>query len=963
MRWIVALGALATLGVVGALSWQAFAPRGPQWPKPLVDLAAALGVAGVGLPDDWTLDKQPPEQAADLKLTAPVGTLAEPFASEAANAAWRAWREGRQAKALELAEKFWSALPAGKAATAQQDEERRLFAFLLGQLRWAEGKKAPAIAAARVAAGHPALGIAALRWVVARADEAGLSSVVLTLVGDRKEPGLRLARARALRRNGEYRPALAELDAIGAAKGTALARRVALERIRTWSAAGQEDTALAAVRDMLANGAKHQQAEEVVDWLIGATDAVWQKRLDRRPQDAAAVLDALVFTAQRRRYARAVPALAALAERSGIGLGAQCHARSWLAKCHDRKAEFDKSLVDMEWLRNQCAGDQARAAVRALTVDEDPLGAGDLAFRTGRALAMQGKPEGAAHLQAALEQGLAGLEADEARNLLHVLSNAEAREVLAKQGPIAAQDYAERDMIDVAIWRVALQRMIDKQWRGALDLLNRLAAARDRDSSPGPAAGDVRFDESDWSMGRAAYFAGRALWALDNKAEAVKRWQQVVRRHPLSYYAQMALAQLRASGQGETADLTAPVGAPASGPEMTSELLADSRVQRARKLGQLGWHDEAGEELDAAGLGRDADRGLKWQPGDPGRVWARAALDDEAGRWTSSHSVGRDVLRAYTTAWPHDGNRSAWKVAYPRGYQSLMDAAAKEFGMHPSVLYAICRAESGFNPKVVSFADAHGLLQLIVPTAKAMAKGLDIEANAETLKQPPVNVRLGARYLKKLFDRFEREQQMAAGYNAGGGAVGRWRKQRGDWPMDLFVETIPFRETRDYAKRVSATIAVYRNLYYGEPAFALALTQKAVPSADEPATEPSGEARPATVPAAAPAPNVEAEAVEAATNPLPQAPKAVDAKPIDRAKLGNAKGRGGHWAATKAKLAVRKPVEARPAKVGKVKAAKVKAAKVKAAKPGPTKAPASTGKAKAKVTAQAANVDKRRGRH
>ncbi len=958
LRWVLALVACAAVGGAAALIWQAFGSRGPQWPRPLVELAAALGVAGVSLPDDWTLDKQPPEKPAVLNLTAPVGTLAEPFAREAENAAWRAWRDGRQARALELAEKAWTASPIAKPETSQQDEQRRLFAFLLAQLRWAEGKKASAIAAARIAAGHPALGIAALRWVVARADDAGLSSVVLALVGGRDEPSLRLARARALRRNGEFRSALSELEVIGAPKGTALSRRVAIERMRALSASGQEDAAITAARELLANGAKHQQAEEVVDWLIGGSDSVWQKRLERRPKDAAAVLDALVFTAQRRRYARAMPALAALADRSDAGVGVQCHARSWLAKTHDRKAEFDKSSAALAVLRKQCDTELAQAAVKALVVDEDPVDSANLAFRMGRALGMQGKAEGAAQLQVALDLGLAGVEADDARNLRHLLGNAEARDVLAKQGPIAAQDYAERDMIDVAVWRVALQRMIDKQWSAALDLLDRLAAARDRDAAPTGATQEARFDDRDWAMGRADYFAGRALWALDRKQEATRRWHQVVRRHPLSYYAQMSLSQLRAAGLAADADLAATASAAPAGPELTPELLGDVRVQRARKLGQLGWHDEASDELDAAGLGRDTDKGLKWQPGDPGRVWTRAALDDEAGRWTSSHSVGRDVLRAYATAWPNDANRAAWKVAYPRGYQALMDAAAKEFGMHPSVLYAICRAESGFNPKVVSFADAHGLLQLIVPTATAMAKGLDIEANAETLKQPPVNVRLGARYLKKLFDRFEREQQMAAGYNAGGGAVGRWRKQRGDWPMDLFVETIPFRETRDYAKRVSATIAVYRNLYYGEPAFALALTQKAVPSSDEPATEPSGAASPPLTPAAAPVPKVEAEALEtAAVAPAP-APKFVASQPVGRAKVTGSRVRGAKALVAKAVPRTAKKVAHANFGQGKPKIADRKThmakdkAKVKV-----------RDKVKAKVAANEPKVSKRRGRH
>ncbi len=921
----VALAIAAVAGVAGAAAW--YATGGPGRLPPQLDRwAASWGVGATALPADWTLDTEPPASASELGLTAPLGQLALPFASESANAAWQALREGKAAKALELAEPVYKTFVA--KTDAKSVAERQLFAFVVAQARWQAGKRSEAIAAARTAAGHPALGIAALRWIVARADDAGLSQVVLTLSKNRNEPALRIARARALRRNGEYRLALAELDALVAPAGTALARRAQLERMRALSGAGQEDQAVAVARELLSRGGKSTQAEEVVDWVIGSSDTVWQRRLLQRPADAPLVIDALAFTAQRRRYVRAIPAFAALGELAGVTESARCQALSWQAKAHDRKAEFDKSLAVYTKLRQDCDKDDAqRKAHLALRIDDSALGAGELSYRTGRALALQGKAEAAPWLKLALKQGMGGLDGDDAATLLQVVDHADAREVLEKQGPIAALDYAERDMVDVAVWRVALQRMIDKKWALALPLLDRLAEVRDRDEVPTVAksAAQARYDDRDWGRGRADYFAGRALVALGKPEAAVKRWQRIVRRHPLAYYAQMALAQLQQAGQGDTAALTQSSSTAAAGPELDAAALADPRVQRARKLGQLGWHDEAVEELDAAGMGRDSSADAHWMLGDPARQWSRAALDDEAGRFTASHGVGRDQLRAYALQWPNEGNRLAWQIAYPRGFRTVLDAAAKEFELHPSIVYAICRSESGFNPKIESSAHAYGLLQLIVPTAKAMAKGLDIDATVETLKQPEVNGRLGARYLKKLRDRFERDQQMAAGYNAGGGAVGRWRKQRGDWPMDLFVEMIPFRETREYAKRVSSAIAVYRNLYHGEVAYALALTQKPVPTSEEPATEPSGQAAP---PAVAPAPKpADAEALESVVaKPVPTPRLASGAQPLGRAIVADnrkpmAKQRVHHRAA-----AEKKRVHPVNAKLAKTHGAKVKQA-------------------------------------
>lgn len=855
--------------LVGAALLWVGSGRGPEPPRYLKQFAGALGIAArVDLPAEWTLEKQAPASPASLGLTQPLGALPDPFDDPEARAAWSAWKQGRFSDAARLAEVAWKTLSAPRARASDKAEARRTadrlrLAALLTQTRWSQGDRPGALAAARVAVGDPALGIAVLRWIVSRADEAGLSSVVLTLVGDRDEPALLLLKAKALRRNGDFQEAGRLLKSIAAPAGTGLWRRLQVERVRAAAAAGDDDAALALMRETLAKAGKSTAAEELVDWLLGSADATWQARLKNRPQDGAAVLDALVYSAQRRRYARAIPALEALASQPGIAKPVQCHAWSWAAKAHDRRAEFDKSVEMLDKVRASCLQDPS---VTALQVDEDPLGPGDVAWRTGRALGLQGRPEAQKWLKDALAQGLTGLDAEDAKSLATVLASADGPTVLEKQGTVAAQDYAERDMVDVAVWRVALQRLIDGRWKDALPLLDRLVEVRDRDAPP-TAAGDdkARYDDRDWSRGRADYFAGRALAELGRGDDAAQRWQRVIARHPLTYYASMSLAQLQARGK---VDLPKLLNSPAvtAGPVLDDALLQDEGVQRARLLGQLGWHDEAAEELDLAGLGREAGQSARWATGDPSRMWTRAALDAEAGRWVASHAVARDQLRAFATAWPTASNRTAWEIAFPRGYMDLMEAAAKEFDIHPSILYAICRSESGFNPKVESHAHAIGLLQLILPTAREMAKGLGVDATEATLRQPAVNVRLGAKYLKRLLDRFDREQQMAAGYNAGGGAVGRWRKQRGDWPMDLFVETIPFRETRDYAKRVSGAIATYRALYHNEPLYALGISQKSVPAADEPPTEPpskpaDGGQRTLTPPPAAP---VDSDALEPA---------------------------------------------------------------------------------------------------
>ena len=189
-------------------------------------------------------------------------------------------------------------------------------------------------------------------------------------------------------------------------------------------------------------------------------------------------------------------------------------------------------------------------------------------------------------LRKAVAAGLAGQDGDDAQTLLELGKWPDAKALLEKVGKTAAQDYAERDIVDVVAWQFALARLIDGKWAEALPVLDRVALVRDSDLP-----GERRFDDRDWARGRADYFAGRALLALGRPAEAFARWRRVVQRHPLSYYATMAQAQLRLAKEGEPSVLPAE----SCGPRAEASVLEQQAVQRGRLLGQLGWHDEAGE--------------------------------------------------------------------------------------------------------------------------------------------------------------------------------------------------------------------------------------------------------------------------------------------------------------------------------------------------------------------------------
>jgi soluble lytic murein transglycosylase len=153
---------------------------------------------------------------------------------------------------------------------------------------------------------------------------------------------------------------------------------------------------------------------------------------------------------------------------------------------------------------------------------------------------------------------------------------------------------------------------------------------------------------------------------------------------------------------------------------------------------------------------------------------------------------------------------------YPKAYASAVESAATRHEVETSLVWAIMRRESAFRPEVASAADARGLMQIIPPTGTAIAERLsEPSPNPAELFSPDLSIRYGAWYLSQLMKRFSHPVLAAAAYNAGPKAVTKWAQEKGTLPLDLFVEEIPFRETRGYVKQVVADLYLYRSFYGG----------------------------------------------------------------------------------------------------------------------------------------------------
>ena len=152
-----------------------------------------------------------------------------------------------------------------------------------------------------------------------------------------------------------------------------------------------------------------------------------------------------------------------------------------------------------------------------------------------------------------------------------------------------------------------------------------------------------------------------------------------------------------------------------------------------------------------------------------------------------------------------------YTLRFPLASQDGVVQQADEAGIDPAWAYGILRQESAWMSDAQSGADARGLMQLVPGTAAEVARRNGLPWNGgNSLYDPTVNIELGTRYLAQMAGRFNGAPWLAsAAYNAGAGRVNQWLDARGTLPPDLFVATIPFKETREYVARVMYYSAIY----------------------------------------------------------------------------------------------------------------------------------------------------------
>ncbi len=284
------------------------------------------------------------------------------------------------------------------------------------------------------------------------------------------------------------------------------------------------------------------------------------------------------------------------------------------------------------------------------------------------------------------------------------------------------------------------------------------------------------------------YWRARALEALGRPAAAEPLFHSAARER--SYYGFLAADRLGLDYH--LANIPLQVD-----PSLQQRVMADAGIARARELYVLERLVEARREWEWA---------TKHMPRD--ELQAAAKL---AERW-GWHD--RAIFSLARTGYWDDLD-----LRFPLKYRHHIEQEARNHQLESAWLFAVVRQESAFIRDARSSAGALGLMQLMPRTARQVAQrlhGRSLRSLRTLLLDPERNIQLGSAYLRQVLDRFDQHPVLAtAAYNAGPSRVKGWLPEQ-DTAADLWIETVPFGETRSYLRRVLSYTVIYER-QLGQP--------------------------------------------------------------------------------------------------------------------------------------------------
>ncbi len=199
----------------------------------------------------------------------------------------------------------------------------------------------------------------------------------------------------------------------------------------------------------------------------------------------------------------------------------------------------------------------------------------------------------------------------------------------------------------------------------------------------------------------------------------------------------------------------------------------------------------------------------------------------------------------YSQMKPEEMTREEWDVFYPLAHWEIIAQESRARNLDPYQVAGLIRQETVFITRARSSANAYGLMQVLVPTAKLTARkyGVSREITIESLYEPRLNIQLGTAYLRDQIDKFGRIEYVAAAYNAGPLRAVQWKASL-PLEIDEWAEAVPFKETRGYIQGVVRNRLQYLRLYDEKGNFRPEVGSRAVTAPASPNVTPTVETNP-----------------------------------------------------------------------------------------------------------------------
>ncbi|XGV98469.1 MAG: transglycosylase SLT domain-containing protein [Leptolyngbya sp. BL-A-14] len=347
-------------------------------------------------------------------------------------------------------------------------------------------------------------------------------------------------------------------------------------------------------------------------------------------------------------------------------------------------------------------------------------------------------------------------------------------------------------------------------------------AANDAQSARVWAESLIAHNPNSEEASEATFWSGKWAEQLGKEKEAREAYEKVLERYPQSYYAWRSASRLgwQVGDFNSVRQLKPEVTRPATrfdlpvGSKPLKELFQIGQDREAWKL----WQVEFQDPMQPTVAEQFTDGVMRLGVGD--------YLD---GIFMVSFLSERDKPEELSQYRSLKQQASYWQALYPFPFLESIETWSQERQLNPLLVTALIRQESRFMPGIRSGVGATGLMQVMPDTGAWIAK--QIKLKQYQLNDPDDNIKLGTWYLDYTHQEYGGNSMLAiASYNAGPGAVGSWLAKAGQQDPDVFVENIPYSETKGYVKSVFENYWNYLRLYNPDIAQKVAQVSKEQPA-------------------------------------------------------------------------------------------------------------------------------------